>query len=231
MSTRKAKVARTDATGTPAPLKAQRLPKVSAKIHEVMPLYPETDPSIYSIPGVLSSDECQKLRDYLVAQHPLTHVAHAQTKGIAWRDVDRVEFSCPELGALLWGAGLGEALQEAVPLEAGQQWAGLNSKWRVYRYGEGQGFGPHFDEEDTDRLTRYKSHYTLLLYLSDVRQGGETVFYKSRGREVLSVTPEQGLVVVHAQGHACLLHEGRPVGRGCEKWVLRSDVMVRPEAG
>ena len=28
------------------------------------------------------------------------------------------------------------------------------------------------------------------------------------------------------QGPDCLLHEGRPVGRGCEKWLLRSDVLA-----
>jgi hypothetical protein len=49
-----------------------------------------------------------------------------------------------------------------------------------------------------------------------------------RGHEVLSIKPEVGLMVVHAQGSQCLLHEGRPVGRGGDKWVLRSDVMVAP---
>lgn len=34
----------------------------------------------------------------------------------------------------------------------------------------------------------------------------------------------------HVQGADCLLHEGRPVGRGCEKWLLRSDVLARPGA-
>lgn len=71
------------------------------------------------------------------------------------------------------------------------------------------------------------SHYTLLVYLSDVPSGGETVFYKSKGREAVAVKPAAGLALVHAQGQACMLHEGRPVGKGGDKWVLRSDVMVR----
>ena len=55
-----------------------------------------------------------------------------------------MEFTSPELSALLWGAGLGAALG-GVPLPAGLEYAGLNAKWRVYRYREGQGFGPHYD--------------------------------------------------------------------------------------
>eukprot|EP00198_Chlamydomonas_reinhardtii_P000511 XP_001689846.1 predicted protein [Chlamydomonas reinhardtii] len=86
----------------------------------------------------------------------------------------------------------------------------LHNALSASEYKEGQGFGPHYDEEDACPATARASCYTLLLYLNDVAAGGETVFYRSRGREVAAVTPEQGLVVVHAQGPDCLLHEGRP---------------------
>ncbi len=86
---------------------------------------------------------------------------------------------------------------------------------RCRRYTEGQGFGAHFDANDTCPACGLPSAYTLLLYLTDVPPGtGETVFYKSKGREVLSVRPEAGLALLHAQGAECLLHEGRPEGRG-----------------
>ncbi len=79
-----------------------------------------------------------------------------------------------------------------------------------------------------DPRTGLASHLTLLLYLTGVASGGETVFYRSKGRPpVLSVTPEPGLALLHAQGARCLLHEGRPVGKGGgEKWVLRSDILA-----
>ncbi len=52
------------------------------------------------------------------------------------------------------------------------------------------------------------------------------MFYKSKGREALVVRPEAGTGLLHAQGARCLLHEGRPVGKGEEKFVLRSDVLI-----
>lgn len=63
----------------------------------------------------------------------LTRVAHPQTRGIAWRDVDRVEFRSPELSAAVWAAISGP-LNEGLPRTArGEVPAGLNAKWRVYR--------------------------------------------------------------------------------------------------
>ena len=102
----------------------------------------------------------------------------------------------------------------------------------LIRYQEHQGFGPHYDEVDVDPATGHASHLTLLIYLSGLPSngGGETVFYKGKGKglnEVVSVRPEPGLALLHEQGARCLLHEGRPVThkRG-DKWVLRSDVLV-----
>ena len=67
-----------------------RLPKVCHKEHvELVALYPEDNPTIWEAPDVLTERECSALLGYLTVQHPLTRVAHPQTKGIAWRDVDR----------------------------------------------------------------------------------------------------------------------------------------------
>ncbi len=69
----------------------------------------------------------------LQASCSLTRVAHPQTRGIAWRDVDRVEFRSPELSAAVWAAISG-SLTEGLPRTArGEVPAGLNAKWRVYR--------------------------------------------------------------------------------------------------
>lgn len=143
-------------------------------------LYPETQPTIFTIPDLLTPSECQALTAALPAGHPFQRVAHAQTRSIAWRDVDRcvhapgpallwhqageaapsshrldpsadmapppgqflksprpavllrVEFRSPALSELLWAAGLAGVMSQ-VPIDPSLSWAGLNTKWRVYR--------------------------------------------------------------------------------------------------
>jgi hypothetical protein len=92
---------------------------------------------------------------------------------------------------------------------------GLFVPLRVYRYQPGQQFGLHQDRADGAR-----SLLTLMVYLDDDCDGGETDF------------PEQGERVAPARGDGLwfqhmVLHAGRPVTRGV-KHVLRTDVLYRP---
>ena len=44
--------------------------------------------------------------------------------------------------------------------------------------------------------------------------------------EPISVGLEVGMGLLHRHGDECLLHEGKEV-KGGEKWVIRSDLVVR----
>ena len=44
--------------------------------------------------------------------------------------------------------------------------------------------------------------------------------------EPIAVGLEVGMGLLHKHGDECLLHEGREV-KGGEKWVIRSDLVVR----
>lgn len=93
---------------------------------------------------------------------------------------------------------------------------GLFSPLRVYRYQPGQQFGLHQDQSYR-RDDGARSLLTLMVYLDDGFEGGETDF------------PEQRERIVPARGDALwfqhmLLHAGRPVTRGV-KHVLRTDVL------
>lgn len=100
--------------------------------------------------------------------------------------------------------------------------AGVYSPARIYRYQPGQHFGLHQDQAYFG-AGGTKSMLTLLVYLNDDFEGGETEF------------PEQGETIAPRTGTALLfqhmlLHAGRHVTRGT-KLVLRSDVLYRPEEG
>jgi predicted 2-oxoglutarate/Fe(II)-dependent dioxygenase YbiX len=95
--------------------------------------------------------------------------------------------------------------------------AGLFLPLRVYRYVPGQHFGLHEDQSYARGDAR--SLLTLLLYLDDDCDGGETDF------------PQQDIRVAPRRGDALwfqhrVLHAGRPVTRGV-KHVLRGDVLYR----
>ena len=69
-----------------------------------------------------------------------------------------------------------------------------------------------------------ESYLTLLIYLSDVEEGGETCFedsYSEESFDDLSVTPAKGKAIFFEHS---IHHKGEPVRRG-RKYVLRSDVM------
>ncbi len=93
--------------------------------------------------------------------------------------------------------------------------AGLFQPLRVYRYEVGHHFGAHSDQSYTRDGAR--SLLTLLLYLDEDFDGGETEF------------PDEKKVIVPRTGDAlwfqhAVIHAGNPVTRGT-KHLLRTDVL------
>ena len=99
----------------------------------------------------------------------------------------------------------------------GRQAWGLNERWRIYRYRPGQRFAGHVDGSFR-RENGEKSLLTLLLYLNEEFEGGETTF------DELVVTPARGMALVFRHD---LFHAGESLRSGT-KYVLRSDVMFGP---
>jgi prolyl 4-hydroxylase len=107
---------------------------------------------------------------------------------------------------------------------------------QVLRYGAGGHTAPHFDflipSNPTNEASLKRSGQrlsTLMIYLSDVTRGGETVFPEVR----LSVTPRKGNAVYfeyansRQQLDARSLHAGAPVIEG-EKWAVTKWMRTRP---
>jgi len=90
----------------------------------------------------------------------------------------------------------------------------LNERFRFYRYQPGQYFKWHRDGS-YERELGQESKLTLIIYLNDSYEGGETDF---RG---MSIKPETGMALIFPHR---LMHQGATLIAGV-KYALRTDVM------
>ena len=92
------------------------------------------------------------------------------------------------------------------------------ARLRCYRYAPGQFFAPHFDGSFV-RGPAERSLLTLMVYLNEPPEGGETHFVDAE----VTVKPRAGLALLFDHH---LLHESRTLRAGL-KYAVRSDVMFR----
>ena len=233
--------------------KVSKAPKPSQSEKELtqLPKWPPLAPLVPAIDLSLETvldDQILVIRNLFTSNLCKNHIAYLSTlsftttsgkpkKGEAIRVNDRFQVEDPSFATLLWER---TALRELVSQNGTEKWSGevlgLNPNIRVYRYRPGHCFHQHYDESNRicfgpDKVQAITT-WTLLIYLSTCG-GGETVFYPegSGGKGVkapdpVSVEPETGLALLHRHGEHCLLHEGKEVTSG-EKWVLRSDLVVK----
>ena len=135
------------------------------------------------------------------------------------RNNQRVMFKSFEIAEFLW-----ERASDFVPVQYDDRTAiGCNEMLRFYRYDIGQRFNWHQDFP-YERDNGEKSLWTLMIYLSDQCEGGETSFedsYSEESFEDLQVTPQKGMALFFEHS---VHHKGEPVHAG-RKYVLRTDVM------
>jgi len=219
------------------------------------------------IDDVLSSRECHALReasseagyddwkrgDVDASATAATRSARASedAKSYGYRDAHTVEARSNALARELWRRLSAyvpeiEHIDDEHPLNA----PGVSGTWRAIgvnadalfaKYTEGGHFSPHTDGATVvDFNTR--SLYSVLIYLNDCDDGGETVMYAPPvgAERNLFVKddreryrwPKEWIadVVKCVAGNALVFrqeipHEGAPVGRGRVKTLLRTDVM------
>ncbi|MCT4609051.1 MAG: 2OG-Fe(II) oxygenase [Pelagimonas sp.] len=135
------------------------------------------------------------------------------------RNNDRVIFDDPKLAETLWQR-LRPSFSE--PFK-GHSPAGLNTRFRIYRYRAGQYFDWHQDGEYR-APSGLRNMFTFMIYMKDGCEGGGTSFADVFSPYVFSdfpIAPETGKALVF---HHPLSHRGDPILAG-EKFVLRTDVM------
>jgi predicted 2-oxoglutarate/Fe(II)-dependent dioxygenase YbiX len=182
----------------------------------VSPVTATLAPGIYAVPDCLSAEECAfhiSASEQLGYEAATINTRKGAVRDAGVRDNDRVIYDDVGLAALLW-----LRLRDYLPrFLDGRQAVGLNERFRFYRYEQGQRFAGHVDGVYR-RSSGEESRLTLMLYLNDDFEGGETAFLNA------TVKPERGTALVFRHE---LFHEGREVTRG-RKYVLRSDVMFNP---
>ncbi|GFR47192.1 hypothetical protein Agub_g8784 [Astrephomene gubernaculifera] len=127
--------------------------------------------------------------------------------------------------------------------------AGINARWRLYRYDKGAVYRPHVDgawpgsglkngRYEFDAYGDRWSRLTFLVYLNDDFEGGATTFYTPAPAgsgaclEAHSVKPVAGNISVFPHGDTLgsLVHEGAAVTRG-SKYVIRTEVLYKLAPG
>jgi prolyl 4-hydroxylase len=174
----------------------------------------------WTVHDVYSLSECEALVARIEAAGPaLAPITTARGPVIRTdiRTNERVMFDDPDLAQDLF-----RRVAPHVPPElAGRPLHGTNPRFRGYRYNPGQAFKPHYDGSYRKSDTM-ESELTLLVYLNESFDGGETRFLDIQ----TDVRPRTGSVLLFAHR---VLHEGAEVVSGT-KYVLRSDVMYGTEA-
>ena len=200
-------------------------------------LYIETlvEDQILIVRNLFTSKLCKDYVSFL-SSLPLTTTPGKPKRGEATRVNDRFQIDDPLFAKRLWET---TPLQHLVEKYEDQStWKGevlgLNPNIRIYRYRPGQFFDQHYDESNRvmfgSEKTPGRTTWTLLIYLTTC-EGGETAFYPeaaSRNEKTpdpIVVATETGMALLHNHDE-CMLHEGKEV-RGGEKWVLRSDLVVK----
>lgn len=219
--------AKKDKKSTTSEVKATGFPQLEQKQYlEITELEAQ---QIYIIPNFLHGKECDALIKYFETNLPPKASAGGKPKrGEAFRNNDRQALQDAGLAQEIWN-GMQKVVQES-SISTTRVPRGLNSNIRVYRYRQGHSFGAHYDESVQDKATGLWTDWTLLIYLNEDMEGGETVFYKdstykNRKPDPIVVQPKKGMALLHRHGTHCLLHEAMEVTSG-SKWVLRSDVLV-----
>ena len=167
---------------------------------------------------------------------PLTTTPGKPKRGEAVRVNDRFQIDDPIFAKQLWDqTPLKHLVQSYGDRSAWKgEVLGLNTNIRIYRFRPGQFFDQHYDESNKltfgPEKTSARTTWTLLIYLT-ICEGGETAFYPEptkkgeRDPDPILVGTEVGMALLHNHDD-CMLHEGKEVRNG-EKWVLRSDLVVK----
>ena len=190
--------------------------------------------SLFLARSLLSTGECRKLIEAVAGPTPVVPLTPVDREYIAsYRQCLRAVFSSPQLAAVLEKRL--RPLLERTDLDKVQPFGvGTDGVWslpkqgfvnfcfRISEYSLGQHFAMHRDNGFVFS-DDFRSIFTVVMYLNEDFQGGETEFEVSSERESVKVRPAAGMAAVFNHD---LRHQGLPAYSG-KKYVLRTDIMFQ----
>lgn len=170
---------------------------------------------VWTVDGFLSPAECQYWIDYCETQgfeKAKIGAGRKQVLNTAVRNNERYIHDDEELAQTMY-----QRIKPFAPQELNiSEIAGLNTRFRFYKYLQGQRFKMHQDGSYIKNINEW-SEFTFMVYLNEAMEGGETNFLRC------SITPKTGTALIFKHQ---LMHEGAAILAGV-KYVMRSDVMYR----
>lgn len=184
----------------------------------------ETPVDLMEIPGFLTANECDRWVAWIRA-HPERFVQSEVERGWFGRRNDQVYLKHRRSrqcwlnrGTHLLALGVSMKARAVLMRYLGSGTHYTEENLQVVQYAPGGYFRPHYDE--LKRLGEYYGRYaTLLVYLNDDYQGGETCFPRLNR----CIRPEKGKAILFKNTNRATgrilwhsYHEGRPVLGGAE---------------
>lgn len=172
-------------------------------------------PLLWTVPEVLSAEECQRLLAQLASSAWLKATVNRKEGRVVKEDLRNNTL------AIVRDEELHQTLQRRLlphlpsPLSE-RSLAGLKRTMRCYRYEVGEFFGLHSDQSYSGE-DGTQSLLTCMVYLNDDCEGGETRFPEIHE----CISPQRGMALLFQH---MVLHEGCAVTKGT-KYVLRTDVL------
>lgn len=192
---------------------------------------------------VLSTTECE---DWIRKSEKLKYFADGNVGASGFqldsRSNQRVMVTLSEWQRTVLFSRIESLLPSQVEV-SGQSWsrlsghAGLNDRFRFYKYATGEVFSPHWDIS-YNRNENETSLFTILLYLNDDLDGGQTTIWPRAqshavdGEISVSVNPKRGSALIFPHvGPNSPLHAGSPHNSPNKyKYSVRSDIVYKKSA-
>jgi predicted 2-oxoglutarate/Fe(II)-dependent dioxygenase YbiX len=162
-----------------------------------------------TLPALLPDDECERLCARF----------DAMLEGDEGDDNGDGVYARVRVRDEVLAARLGRLLSESSELD--MEGLHVNDAMFFTRYAVGGHLEPHVDGTITGDDKRTVSVHTLLVYVNEAYEGGETVLESEALAKGGGAWPRRGDALVLAQD---VLHEALPVTSGT-KYVLRGDIM------